>query len=99
MVTYKTLSRWDADLTFKNEAEYEAFKEWQTAKIKIDGIESKLKKENKKLTLPSYAEYIDETKEIIHNLETELTDWKAKKEEAEKRMDEAKGQPEEYGKL
>ncbi|GMX64410.1 hypothetical protein Elgi_36790 [Paenibacillus elgii] len=99
MIIYKTLSRWDADMEFKNMAEYQAFREWETAKIRIDGIESELKKEYKRLTLPSYAEYIEETKEIIHNLENELKEMKVKKEESERKMDEAKEQPEEYGKL
>jgi hypothetical protein len=99
MVTYKTLSRWDADLTFKNEAEYEAFRAQESASGRIETIKNELKKEEKLLVNPRMSVYIEETKEIIEKLKNDLKVWEQKEQEATKAREEALNQPEEYGRL
>lgn len=69
-----TGGRFQDPITFVSEVAYEADKKIRNAELRIGSIQYDLKKERNRLTVSSYAEYIEETKSIILGLELELVE-------------------------
>ncbi|MEC4565368.1 hypothetical protein L8C07_05375 [Paenibacillus sp. CMAA1739] len=99
MIKYQTLSQWDADLEFKNEAEYAAYRENELACSRIHSLSNEVNKEMKILSNPRYSEYVVETEKIISDLHKKIEEWKLKELNSLESMRIARTYPEEYGKL